>query len=504
MGSTTVDVSVIVPVYNAGPYLQECLDSLVGQQLDGLTMEIIAVNDGSTDGSGQLLDLYANQHEYLSVVHQENSGWAGMPRNVGLELAQGRYVFFCDADDYLGSEALARMVAFADQHQSDVVIPKLIGITGRWIRKSIYRETQIDADLLRASQSSGPTKLFRRSVIDSHSVRFPEDKMPAEDTIFLFRMFTLARRVSILADYDYYFVRLREDAGNISFQRTDPFVYSQSLINASSIVEGSLRNRGIERAIILELFRRVGLNKYAENFAKADVTRQHQWVQAHQPLLDRFLPPGSEAALRFPQRERMALVREGRVQDLVSMSTLSKNPKVASALGGFRRGKNGISFSGTVQLEGQFRRFDAVRLEFRSRETGGTLSFLSALGTLALEPDASIFTPPYEKFAVHVEESFIKALPPGTWDLFTNVTADGREYKGRLAVDTSANLHVTHISASFVRPYRTKHGNLSLEISNQKPPRPLHLRAVRRLRRFARIKPSTFFSPQRGISTPER
>ncbi|NKX52725.1 glycosyltransferase family 2 protein, partial [Arthrobacter deserti] len=218
MGQTNgsgTDVSVVLPVYNAGEYLRECLDPLLNQELGGYTFVIVAVDDGSTDGSGELLDSYAARHAVLTVVHQENSGGPGKPRNVGIERATGRYIFFCDADDYLGQESLRRLVAFADEHGSDLVIPKLVGAEGRWIRRSIYRETQVDADLFRASQSSGPTKLFRRSVIEANALRFPEGRVPAEDTIFLFRMFTVARRVSILADYDYYFVRLRADAASL-------------------------------------------------------------------------------------------------------------------------------------------------------------------------------------------------------------------------------------------------------------------------------------------------
>jgi glycosyltransferase involved in cell wall biosynthesis len=102
------DVTVVVLVFNTMPYLTATLDSLVRQTLitrDGGShrLEVVAVDDGSTDGSGAELDRYAEQHPGLfTVIHEVNSGGPASPCNVGLEHAHGRYVFFLGADDYLG------------------------------------------------------------------------------------------------------------------------------------------------------------------------------------------------------------------------------------------------------------------------------------------------------------------------------------------------------------------------------------------------------------------
>ena len=91
-------VSVVVPVYNAEPYLRECLDSLLGQTLKEI--EIIAVDDGSTDGSASVLQAYAQKDSRISVLTQGNSGQSAA-RNSALETAKGAYVQFLDADDWL-------------------------------------------------------------------------------------------------------------------------------------------------------------------------------------------------------------------------------------------------------------------------------------------------------------------------------------------------------------------------------------------------------------------
>ena len=117
------DVSVIVPLYNAMPYLTENIRSLANQTIGLDRLEIIYVDDGSTDGSGRRADSFARRHrDTVTVVHQAtNSGGPAVPNNVALSMAHGRYVFFLGADDYLGPQALQRMVDAADSNGSDVV-----------------------------------------------------------------------------------------------------------------------------------------------------------------------------------------------------------------------------------------------------------------------------------------------------------------------------------------------------------------------------------------------
>lgn len=485
MHNSAPDLSIVIPVYNAGVYLNECLDSVLLQDLGSHSVEVIAVDDGSTDGSAKLLDEYSLRFPSLTVIHQPNSGWPGSPRNAGLKLAKGRYVFFCDADDYVGHESFRRMVDFADEFESDLVIPKMVGVGGRWIRKSIYRETQVDADLLRASQSSGPTKLFRLDVLRRHDIRFPEGKVLAEDTIFVFKVFTVAKRVSILSDYDYYFARAREDGGNISYKRTDPYDYSRSLAAAASVVKNSLGNRVIESAIILELFRRVGLNKYeGPRFADAGSTRQGQWVEAHQTFLDQFLPVGSEMALRYPQRERMALVREGRVNDLALMSDVKGRAVLkANASHAIRRGQ-GVELRGSLGAVGRFRRADSMTIELRSRDGDGILRVSSWPGFLSVEAGESRIAPAQEQFNVFVDGYLLEALALGTWDVYVTVMYGAENLTRRMQADEGSKLYSFVKGRRTVRPYRTDKGNLSFRIAEGNAL--LVRRALSRMRTYVR------------------
>ncbi len=145
-----VAVSVVVPVYNAGKYLLPALESLAAQDLPADRFEVVAVDDGSTDGSGELLDRWAAEHPNVRVLHQLNSGWPGQPRNRGVDTSTGEYVFFMDADDLLAPEALRRMVEHADRWGSDVLSPR-IGTGGRRKTQRPWRRTTPDADLVTSS-----------------------------------------------------------------------------------------------------------------------------------------------------------------------------------------------------------------------------------------------------------------------------------------------------------------------------------------------------------------
>lgn len=114
-----IDISIIIPIYNVEKYLTVCIDSLMNQ--GDLRMEIILVNDGSTDLSGEIADEYAKKEERIKVIHQENGG-ASAARNVGLDIATGEYIAFLDSDDWIKDESLSLLYDEAVKHHADVVM----------------------------------------------------------------------------------------------------------------------------------------------------------------------------------------------------------------------------------------------------------------------------------------------------------------------------------------------------------------------------------------------
>lgn len=216
--STSPDVSVIIPVYNAMPYLRQTVLSVVEQTLGLDHLEIITVDDGSTDGSAEELDLLAARYPQVRVFHQPNSGGESRPRNVGLDHATGRFVMFVDHDDYLGPEALERMTTVADANGSDIVLGKYVGTNGRSVPSSMFRRNEARADMTTSPVWLTRTvhKLFRREFIERLGLRFQEDLPVTADQVFTGTAYFDASVVSVVADYDCYYLRGHADGRNFS------------------------------------------------------------------------------------------------------------------------------------------------------------------------------------------------------------------------------------------------------------------------------------------------
>ena len=139
MPTSAPKVSVVVPLYNAGPYAQPCLDSLLGQTLPPGELEILLVDDGSTDDTLARARAVAAEHDHVRVVPIPNSGWPGKPRNVGTDEARGQYVMYVDQDDRVEADALERMHAVGAAIGADVVLGKVMS-DFRGVNQEVYRE----------------------------------------------------------------------------------------------------------------------------------------------------------------------------------------------------------------------------------------------------------------------------------------------------------------------------------------------------------------------------
>ncbi len=123
------EISVIVPIYNVEKYLSDCLDSILSQTFQDF--EVICVNDGSTDNCYQIIDKYALQDKRISVIHQENKG-VSRARNVGIEQATGKYITFCDSDDYWHRDFLKIMHELITKYDVDMVSSDIVPTKNRY------------------------------------------------------------------------------------------------------------------------------------------------------------------------------------------------------------------------------------------------------------------------------------------------------------------------------------------------------------------------------------
>lgn len=201
-----IDISIIIPAYNAQDGLQRALEHVEAQTYNHARMECIVVDDSSTDGTAQVAQEFAARNPGLFKVLQreECSGTPAAPRNDGLAATRGTYVFFHDADDYLEPDAVERMLDNAVNWGSDILLVKLFDDDNRGVARAMFTHSQPNADKYRSKVmwSFAPLKLFKRALIQD--LRFP-DFMP-EDVSFVLRAYARARVVSVAADASYYHV----------------------------------------------------------------------------------------------------------------------------------------------------------------------------------------------------------------------------------------------------------------------------------------------------------
>lgn len=215
-------VSIIVPVFNAAPYLQACLDSIVGQTLGG--KEIICIDDGSTDASGSILADYAARFPEIRHMTQSNAG-AAAARNAGLSMAQGEYLSFLDADDIFAPDMVSKALSAAQERDADICVFRscirdehtgkrsehIRAFQQQWMpRQNTFSGRDVPEKLFQIFQGWAWDKLFKTSFIRQHGLTFP--LLPnSEDMLFVFGALALASRIATVGD-----ILLTQRGGNRS------------------------------------------------------------------------------------------------------------------------------------------------------------------------------------------------------------------------------------------------------------------------------------------------
>lgn len=321
MNQKTADsplVSLVIPVYNAMPYLVETLDAIENQGLDEDQLDVVLVNDGSTDGSEKVLTDYAQRHPNYRLINQPNSGGPADPCNKGIAAATGKYFFVVGSDDVLTEGALGELTAYAEKHRSDIVLAKMAGLNGRHAPESMFKETKADAHLVkdRLFNSLTAIKLFRRDLVTKTGAYNPPHLRVGSDQPFTAACYLAAGKISVCADRPYVMIRKREDGKNVTSSPRTSGDYVDLLTAVMDVIitwtePGALRD-GVLHRPVFGVMRRALLPRFLD----VDEEAQERIVTEMQRVMGPHFNDAVASHLGSFDRVKARLALAHRVDDL--------------------------------------------------------------------------------------------------------------------------------------------------------------------------------------------
>ncbi len=238
-------ISVLVPIYNVEQYLPQCLDSLCSQTLKGI--EIICINDGSTDASGAILDEYAKNNSNIVVINKKNSGY-GDSMNRGLEAATGEYIGIVESDDFIDAEAFEKLYELAKKTDADIVKANYYYHSEKddelheVVREQKLRKAMtISEDYKILLEEPGIwSAIYRREFLNEKKIRFrPTPGASYQDTGFYFKTMCAAEKIVYTRDA---FLHYRVDNANSSVKSLEKINY---VVEEYADIEKYIKNLGI-------------------------------------------------------------------------------------------------------------------------------------------------------------------------------------------------------------------------------------------------------------------
>lgn len=247
-------VSLIVPIYNVETYLEECLDSALGQSLSAV--EVICVNDGSTDGSRAILKSYETHDPRVRVIDKENGGLSSA-RNVGIDASRGEIIMFLDSDDMLTSDACEKVCKRFAETSADIVtfgaecFPE--GAASTHMKEClsphdiVYHTFSEDLLFKENSRPYACRSAFRRTYLDEHHLRFFEDITFGEDQVLFFQAYPQASAVALMSDKLYRYRITRKGSLMNSARESDTDRVEKHIVVAERILDIWMENGWFEK-----------------------------------------------------------------------------------------------------------------------------------------------------------------------------------------------------------------------------------------------------------------
>ena len=230
-------LSVIIPLYNCAPVIKRCLDSI-----DNVTdMEVVVVDDGSTDNGCDIVRQYSDQHPYVRLIQKKNGG-VSSARNMGIEASNGNYIAFVDADDYIVPGGLERVLSLAESMDADVVKYKIapVSVNAPIENTSLSNYPINEQHIIGKGKALEGTSvsdyhvvdgLFKRELLVANNIRFHEDLYLHEDDVFMAELYAVSEHViaTYLPLYHYVVCSNYSHTHNTSPERTKKIIDSELL-----------------------------------------------------------------------------------------------------------------------------------------------------------------------------------------------------------------------------------------------------------------------------------
>lgn len=213
-------ISIIVPIYNVEAYLEKCIESILSQ--DYTPLEIILVNDGATDSSGEICDRYAKQYENIIALHKTNGGLSSA-RNAGMEIMRGEYVSFIDSDDYIAPDMISTLYADIIKNEADISCISFLNIfPDRKVKNTnlakkliLSKKEALECFLFNGYLTPCACgKLYKRELWNN--IQFPEGRL-FEDQLTIYKVIDLAERVVFTPELKYFYLKREGSIGHSKF-----------------------------------------------------------------------------------------------------------------------------------------------------------------------------------------------------------------------------------------------------------------------------------------------
>ena len=202
-----VAISIVIPVYNIERYLNKCLDSIINQSFKDF--ELILINDGSTDNSGEICDHYAQKDSRVKVIHKDNGG-VSSARNIGLDQAKGEWITFVDSDDWVHEDFLKKRHELAIAENADVAYCDLELVYSD--HSEYCRTAEIDpkektqvSSWIRSKSNYSPILLIKKELLDYHNLRFMPEVRLCEDLNLILKVILYAKKIVHVKEALYFY-----------------------------------------------------------------------------------------------------------------------------------------------------------------------------------------------------------------------------------------------------------------------------------------------------------